>query len=236
MSAVLGFDTATDDVAVAAARGGEALYESLRGPGEKGGPVHARALLGEVESAVTAAGGWEGIERIAVGLGPGSFTGIRVGIASARGLGFSRGLPVAGVCTLDALARGMADAAAGRDRLVVTDARRGQVFAALYAASGERLWGPSVSGPAELAERIAGLERAALGAGSGAVRFRQQLASRSVDIPDDADPVHRVAARHVCVLATARAGVKGSDVVAPIYLRPPDAERWRERGTDRKAE
>jgi tRNA threonylcarbamoyladenosine biosynthesis protein TsaB len=236
LSAVLGFDTATDDVAVAVLRGGETLHESLVGPGERGRPVHAAALLGEVESAVSAAGGWEAVERIAVGLGPGSFTGIRVGIASARGLGFGRGLPVAGICTLDALAGGMADAAAGRDRLVVTDARRGEVFAALYSPAGERLWEPSVSGPGELAERIAGLGRAALGAGSGAVRFRQQLASRSVDIPDDADPVHRVAARHVCALAAARAGLEGPGSVAPIYLRPPDAERWRERGTDRKPE
>lgn len=235
MNAVLGFDTATDDVAVAVLRDGEALYESLCGPVERGGPVHARALLGEVEGAVTAAGGWESIERIAVGAGPGSFTGIRVGIASARGLGFSRGVPVAGVCTVDSLARGMADAAGERDRLVVGDARRGEVFAALYSSVGERLWGPSVSTPEELAERIAGHERAALGAGTGAVRFRQQLASRSVDIPDDADPVHRVAARHVCALAAARAGEDGSDSVAPIYLRPPDAERWRERGTERKA-
>jgi tRNA threonylcarbamoyladenosine biosynthesis protein TsaB len=236
LSTVLGFDTATDDVAVAALRGEEVLYESLCGPVERGGPVHARALLGEVESAVAAAGGWDSIERIAVGTGPGSFTGIRVGIASARGLGFSRGLPVAGVCTLDALARGMAEAAGERDRLVVGDARRGEVFAALYATAGELLWGPSVSTPEDLAERIAGHERAALGAGSGAVRFRQQLASRSVDIPDDADPVHRVAARHVCALATARTGEEGSGSVAPIYLRPPDAKRWRERSTDRKAE
>jgi tRNA threonylcarbamoyladenosine biosynthesis protein TsaB len=235
LSAVLGFDTATDDVAVAVLRGGEVLYESLRGPAENGGPVHARALLGEVEAAVAAAGGWDSIERIAVGAGPGSFTGIRVGIASARGLGFSRGLPVTGACTLDALARGMTDAAGERDRLVVSDARRGEVFAALYAADGERLWGPSVSSPEALAGRIAESERAALGAGSGAVRFRQQLASRSVDVPDDADPMHRVAARHVCALVTARAGDGRSDSVAPIYLRPPDAERWRERGTDRKA-
>jgi tRNA threonylcarbamoyladenosine biosynthesis protein TsaB len=234
LSAVLGFDTATDDVAVATLRGETVLYESLLGPREGGGPVHARALLGEIESAVEAAGGWRSIERIAVGAGPGSFTGIRVGIASAQGLAFSRDLPVASVCTLDALAAGIGGAD-GRDRLVVTDARRGEVFAALYSPAGERLWGPLVGSPEDLAKRIAGLERAALCAGSGAVRFRQQLTSRSVEIPDDAEPVHRVAARHVCALGTAGTGEEASGSVAPIYLRPPDAERWRERGTDRKA-
>jgi tRNA threonylcarbamoyladenosine biosynthesis protein TsaB len=235
LRAALGFDTATDDVAVAVVRGEEVLHESLLGPGEKGGPAHARALLGEVEAAVAAAGGWGEIERIAVGAGPGSFTGIRVGIASAQGLGLGRGLPVAGVCTLDALARGMAGAAGGRDRLVVTDARRGEAFAALYAADGARLWGPLASRPGELGERVSAIERPALCAGSGAVRFRQQLASPSVEIPDDAEPVHRVAARHVCALATAGGG-ESSGPVAPIYLRPPDAKRWRERGTERKAE
>jgi tRNA threonylcarbamoyladenosine biosynthesis protein TsaB len=235
LSAVLGFDTASDDVAVAALHGEEVLYESLQGPAEEGGPRHATALLGEVERALAAAGGWERIERIAVGVGPGSFTGIRVGIASARGLGLSRALPVAGVCTLDALAAGLAEEAGERDRLIVADARRGEVFAALYSPGGERLWDPLVASPGELAERIAGLGSGALCAGSGAVRFRQQLASRSVDIPDDDEPVHRVAARHVCALAAARAGEDDRGSAAPIYLRAPDAKRWRERGTVEKA-
>jgi tRNA threonylcarbamoyladenosine biosynthesis protein TsaB len=236
LSVVVGFDTATEDTAVAALRGGELVYEARLEPAEKGGPLHASALLSEVEAAVAAAGGWGAVGRLAVGVGPGTFTGIRVGIASAKGLGLSRGLPVSGVCTLDALAAGIGEAAGGRDRLALTDARRGEVFAALYSAAGECLWGPLVSAPEELAERIASLERAALCAGSGAVRFRQQLASRNVEIPNDADPVHRVAARHVCALAASGPGEEGSGAVAPIYLRAPDAERWRERGSLEKAE
>jgi tRNA threonylcarbamoyladenosine biosynthesis protein TsaB len=233
--AVVGFDTATDDTAVAATRGEEALYEAQLGPAAKGGPLHSTALLGEVERAVEAVGGWPQVARIAVGIGPGSFTGVRVGIASARGLGLGHGLPVFGVGTLDALGRGLLVAAGGRDGLAVTDARRGEVFAALYSAAGDCLWGPLVISPEDLAERIVALPRPALCGGSGAVRFRQQLVGRGVEIPDDADPVHRVAARHVCALA-AVAGESESGPGAPIYLRAPDAERWRERGTFQKSE
>jgi tRNA threonylcarbamoyladenosine biosynthesis protein TsaB len=177
------------------------------------------------------------VDLLAVGLGPGSFTGLRIGIATARGLATGLGLPVAGVCTLDALGRGMIEPASGappsrlaRERntasLAVFDARRGEVFAALYSESGERIWEPFVCRPEELEERVAALDSPPLAAGSGAVRFRQELARHGVQMADDADPVHRVAARHVCALAAA-SGDGGP--LAPIYLRPPDAERWRER-------
>jgi tRNA threonylcarbamoyladenosine biosynthesis protein TsaB len=145
-------------------------------------------------------------------------------------------LPLSGVGTLDALGLGLDEAAGERDRLAVLDARRGEVAAALYSPSGGRRWDPSLSSPEELIERIAGLERTALCGGSGAIRFRQQLTSRAVEIPDDADPVHRVAARHVCALAAAMSGEDESGSVAPIYLRPPDAERWRERDSLQAAE
>ena len=159
-----------------------------------------------------------------------------MGVATAKAIGFSRGLPISGVSSLDGLALGMVEAAGSRDRLAVFDARRGEVCAALHAAAGERLWGPLLSTPEKLAERIAELADPALCAGSGAVRFRQKLASRAVEIPDDADPVHRIAARHICALAEAGSGEDESGTVAPLYLRPPDAERWRERDSLQAAE
>lgn len=214
----------------------EVLYEALVGLSEKGGPQHTTALLAEIERAAEVAGGWRVVERIAVGVGPGSFTGLRVGIATARALGLSRGLPLSGVGTLDALGHGLGEIAEGRGCLVALDARRGEVAAALYEANGARQWGPSLSSPEELGERIASLPEAVLCGGSGAVRFRQQLTSRKVEIPDDADPVHRVAARHICALAAAMPDEDESGSLAPNYLRPPDAERWRERDSLKAAE
>lgn len=176
---------------------------------------------------------------IAVGRGPGSFVGIRIGIATALGLTASTGLPAVGVCTLDALGRAIAEttgsaARAGSEALAVLDARRGEVFAALYGEGGERLWEPAVLAPETLAARLGELGRPVRAAGPGAVRFRQELASRGTEVPADADPIHRVSARHLCAPA-ASAAEAGDEPLEPIYLRPPDAQRWRERDTSQRA-
>ena len=201
-------------------------------------------LLEEVERGAAAAGGWDEVDLIATGLGPGSFTGVRIAVATARGLAASTGLPATGVCTLDAIAQGLAASAVpssgiaqrrGSGSLAVLDARRGEVFAALYGEDGERLWEPFVGSPEELVERIGELPEPPRAAGSGALRFRQELARSGVEVPDDADPVHRVAARHVCALAAA-GKARDAGPLAPIYLRPPDAVRWRERDTVKTAE
>lgn len=190
-------------------------------------------MLTEVEAAAAAAGGWEAVDLIAVGRGPGSFTGLRIGIATARGLAASLGLPARGVGTLDALGRGIGESGAEGERLAVLDGYRGEVFAALYAASGERLWDPFVCRPEELAARVAELAAPPIAAGPGAVRFRRELSVDGVRIADDSDPVHRVAARDVCALAAALDD--GAESLEPIYLRPPDAERWRERDSLQRA-
>lgn len=180
---------------------------------------------------------------LAAGRGPGSFVGIRIGLATARGLAASTGVPAAGVCTLDALGRAISESTGPSapsspmaeekpiGSLAVLDARRGEVFAALYAPGGERLWEPLVLAPEELCERAGGLPAPPRAAGSGAVRFRKELASRGIEIPGDADPVHHVAARQVCALAAN--GV--DEPLEPIYLRPPDAQRWRERHDSQRA-
>jgi tRNA threonylcarbamoyladenosine biosynthesis protein TsaB len=209
------------------------LFESLFGLSIEGKPRHGSVLLEEVERAAIAGGGWEAIGLIAVGLGPGSFTGLRIGIATARGLALSTGCPIRGVCTLDAIGRALGEGEG--KRLAVVDGGRGEVFAALYSESGERLWEPLVAAPVDLVERVRELARPPRAAGSGALRFRQELTRRGVEIPDDADPVHRVAARHICALAMA-GGAGDVGQFDPIYLRPPDAVRWRERDTFQTAE
>jgi tRNA threonylcarbamoyladenosine biosynthesis protein TsaB len=227
---VVGFDTATADVAVAVTRGTESVTERLLSSPPGSRPRHATELLGEVERAVAEAGGWERVDRIAVGIGPGSFTGLRVGIATARALAQGTGKPLAGVSSLDALARGISEhpAAGERPRLAVIDAKRSEAFASLHDAGGERLWGPLVATPAELAERVAALSVSPLAAGDGAVRFRRDLEDAGAEVLPEDEAAHRLSARQVCLLA-GDVAPSAPHEIRPIYLRPPDAEIWRER-------
>ncbi len=224
---ILGLDTATSDAVVAVTIGGETVAEGRAEPEPGGRPRHAAMLLTQVEGVVAAAGGWERIEMLAVGIGPGTFTGLRIGIATARALGQGRGLAIAPVGSLAALARGIGEGAPGRSRLALIDARRTEVFAALFDDRGDQVWEPFVASPAELAERVGELSQAPLAGGDGSLRFRQQLESAGVEVLPDADPAHRMAARHVCALAASIEPGLPTEV-RPAYLRRPDAELWRE--------
>jgi tRNA threonylcarbamoyladenosine biosynthesis protein TsaB len=230
VTTVLGIDTATADAVVGVTREGEIVTELSEGPAPDGRPRHSRVLLPEIERAVEKAGGWERIDRIAVGVGPGSFTGLRIGISTARALAQARGLPLAGVSTLAALARGIAEhpVLAGRDVLPVLDARRSQVFAALHRPDGAEIWGPFVADPGELASRVRELEPAPLAAGDGSVRFRAELEAAGATVASPEDTVHQIQARHVCALGELATGAP-PDRIEPVYLRPPDAKRWLER-------
>jgi tRNA threonylcarbamoyladenosine biosynthesis protein TsaB len=226
---VLGVDSATADAVVGVVADGEVVSEARVDPGPDGRPRHSQVLLTEIERGVDAAGGWGRIDRIAVGIGPGSFTGLRIGIATARGLAQATEVPIAPVGTLVALALGMSPAAgtAGSLALPVIDARRGEVFAALL-EDGAEVWPPFVASPAELAERLRELDRPSLAAGDGALRFAAELEAAGATVAPPEDPIHRVAARHVC--AVGEAAVEASpDQIRPLYLRPPDAKRWLER-------
>ncbi len=228
MPVTLGMDTATADTAVAVAGAGEAI-ETGSGPGADGRPLHARVLLAAIEEAVTAAGGWAAIELIAVGVGPGSFTGLRIGISTARALAQARELPLVGVPSTSALAAGIAAVpeASARNRLAIIDARRGEVFAALDEGAGPG--DPVVCPAAELAgifpaEALSG----SLAAGDGSLRFTPEIEALGVEVLDRGSPAHRLSARQVCALGAA-ADPGGLEAVRPMYLRRPDAERWRER-------
>jgi tRNA threonylcarbamoyladenosine biosynthesis protein TsaB len=185
-------------------------------PGSRGD--HAARLLPLVEQALAQAGlAWGDVDRLAVGVGPGGFTGLRIGIATARALGQANGLPLVPVGSLAALAAG----AEGRVAAVL-DARRGEVFAGVWEA-GRELMPPAALAPEELARRLAAMDAPVQAVGDGAVRFRLELERAGVDVPADGSPVHRISAAPLC-----RLGAVGEpaerDRVLPDYRREPDAK------------
>jgi tRNA threonylcarbamoyladenosine biosynthesis protein TsaB len=226
MVVVLGFDTATPDAVVGVSADRGPLLELSSPPGADGRPNHARVLLPEIERCVEAAGGWGRIDRIAVGIGPGSFTGLRIGIATARALAQAREIPVAPVGSLAALARGIARAGGSR-ALPMIDARRGEAFAALYDGENE-VWEPFVAPPERLAERLRDLAGPVLAAGDGALRFAAELEAAGATVAPPQDPIHHLTASDVCATGEA-ASEAPPDLIQPLYLRPPDAKRWLER-------
>ena len=204
--------------------GGEPL-DRRHDPAAGERPGHATRLLGLVEEALADAGlAPEELDRIAVGVGPGSFTGLRIGVATARALAQATGAELVGVSTLRALA---AEAAppAGQPVLAAIDARRGEAFAAAYAANAV-LVPPAALPPDELARVAGGLQAPPLAVGDGAIRFRASLESAGARVPPDGDRVHRVSAGRVCRLgAELEPGPPAA--VRPEYLRLPDAEARR---------
>jgi tRNA threonylcarbamoyladenosine biosynthesis protein TsaB len=219
---VLGMDTATPDAVVGVTAGGELVHESRVEPGPDGRPRHSQVLLPEIERSVEAAGGWERIERIAVGIGPGSFTGLRIGIATARALAHARGIAVRPVSSLAALADPLDPS---RPRLPLIDARRGELFAALHEA-GDVRWPPFVAPPEALAERVGKAFPGAvtpIAAGDGAIKFRAALEAVGVEVPSDESQLHVVRAQSVCHLALGGTATP-PEAVLPDYLREPDAK------------
>lgn len=216
---LLGFDTATSATVVGVLDAAGVVTEVRDDPAPGARPAHANRLLSAAHDALERAGlDWEDVERIAVGVGPGSFTGLRIGIATARALAQARGLPLVGVSSLEALALGAGNADIV---LAVLDARRGEAFAAGWRA-GVPVLAPAALSPDALAERVRALEGAPLAVGDGAVRFRSPLEAAGAHIPPDEDGAHRLRAEHVC-----RLGVAGTptdrDALLPDYLREPDA-------------
>ena len=226
---VLGVDSATADAVVGVTAGGELVREARVDPGPDGRPRHSQVLLEEIERSVEEAGGWARIERIAVGIGPGSFTGLRIGVSTARALAQARQIPIVPVGSLTALARGISEGGSAALALPVIDARRSEAFAALFGDDGAELWAAFVTQPAELAARVEELEETPLAAGDGALRFGAELEAAGATVAPPDDPIHRIAARHICAVGEAAAAEATPDQIQPLYLRPPDAKRWLER-------
>jgi len=230
---ILALDTATPaTVAAVWSSDGDIAQELRDDPDSRSKPRHTTKLLSLTFQALARAGiGWPEIDRIAVGVGPGTFTGLRIGIATARALAGAREIPLIGVSTLESLALGAAtggDAvSAGEPVIAVIDARRGEVFAAGWRVGrGERLDEPAIMPRAlepEGAARNLDKHPAALVIGNGAVKFRPILERSGASIPEDESRLHEVSALHHCRLALG-APLGSPELVRPEYLRLPDAE------------
>jgi tRNA threonylcarbamoyladenosine biosynthesis protein TsaB len=228
---ILGLDTATRATTVALLDPDAGTVTERRDdppPGHR--PRHTTRLLELVVAALRGAdSGWEDVGRIAVGIGPGTFTGLRIGVSTARALAAARDLPLVGVSTLHSLAHGAAAAAEGRAVLAVLDARRGEAFAAGWSSAavadpGARpLLEPCALTPDGLAEGLGGPETGWLAVGEGAVEFRTVLERSGAVIPEDSSNLHRVSAIDHCRLAMGLPS-QNRDDVRPAYLRLPDAE------------
>jgi tRNA threonylcarbamoyladenosine biosynthesis protein TsaB len=216
---LLGLDTATTATVAGVLRADGSVVEVRDDPAPGVRPGHANRLLAAAEEALErSAVGWDAIERLAVGVGPGSFTGLRIGIATARALAQARGLPLVGVSSLEALAVGACDPPLV---LAVLDARRGEAFAAAW-RGGAPVLAASALAPDALAERVRGLPAPPLAVGDGAVRFRDPLEAAGALVPPDEDGVHRLRAEPLCRLGAA--GIPTDrDALLPDYLREPDA-------------
>lgn len=174
---VLGLDTATAATAAGLRLTDGSVLERRDDPPAGARPGHATRLLAMIAELLREAGvSWEQIERIAVGLGPGRFTGLRVGVATARGLAHSRGIELVGVSSLQALALGALEGLGGEDLparpeavLAAIDARRGEVFTAAYerdpAGPPRELSAAAALAPGRVAELVAGARGRAGGAG-----------------------------------------------------------------------
>jgi tRNA threonylcarbamoyladenosine biosynthesis protein TsaB len=229
----LALDTSTAAGSVAVRRNGETAVVRA---GDASLP-HATRLPGDLVDALRTSGATlDDVSVLAVGLGPGAFTGLRVGIATVQGLAFARGLPVVGISALDAIA---SVAAAEADEIAVwLDGARKEVFAARYRRAPTALFGvealsdPIAASPdtvlTEWARR--GWSRPSVWTGEGAAMYRDVLLRRAPDAAIRsfdalrADLVGRLGERAFA------AGLAGPPhALRPVYVRRPDAELARDR-------
>ncbi|WP_327637802.1 tRNA (adenosine(37)-N6)-threonylcarbamoyltransferase complex dimerization subunit type 1 TsaB [Kribbella sp. NBC_00482] len=207
---LLAFDTSSAAVTVALATpAGEIVASSTTVDALRHGELLAPAIAAALETAGVTP---RDLTGIAVGVGPGPFTGLRVGLVTARTMGEVLGIEVSGVCSLDILAR---QSTLTLPVAVATDARRKEIYWALYdgpAADGSRrrLEGPAVDKPAEVAHVMSGLPLI----GRGAVLYADALGVSAVEVPEY--PSADVLAAGV---ATGTLEVVAPD---PLYLRRPD--------------
>lgn len=207
---ILAVDTSTPQVTAGIVRDGETVAEKLHLDAR----AHNEVLVPLIQQCLTDSGvAATELDAVVVGCGPGPFTGLRVGMATAASFADALGIPCYGICSLDALAGGVGD------ELVVTDARRREVYFAAY-RDGQRVFGPAVAKPADVMELL-----------------KEELAAEAADFaPSQArgslSHIEQIAGLEVAaeqVFPTLTAMVEAVDFdsapgpLVPLYLRRPDA-------------
>lgn len=228
----MAIDTATDVCAIALGDGNRLVDESTILAGRS----HLEMVLSEIYGLLSRQGSKiTDVDAIVAGTGPGTFTGLRVGIATARGLAQALQKPIYGSSTLRALAQGVIEGgdegARNMQILPVIDAKRGQVFAQLFTA-GEK--GAAAASdilcldPGELIGKLSGLtSKTVLAAGSGVLAYWPQFeAAGQVEVTYPGDPLHRVrAAFHLLAAKGGPYQPRLLQEVLPVYGRGPDADK-----------
>ncbi|MEU9051637.1 tRNA (adenosine(37)-N6)-threonylcarbamoyltransferase complex dimerization subunit type 1 TsaB [Streptomyces sp. NPDC048384] len=205
---LLALDTATPAVTVALHDGTDVIASSSQVDARR----HGELLLPAVDRVLAEAGvKLDAVTGVVVGIGPGPYTGLRVGLMTADTFGLVLGVPVHGVCTLDGLAYA-ADIEKG-PFVVATDARRKEVYWARYADSRTRLTDPAVDRPADIADQVAGLPAV----GAGALLYPDTF-------PRAHEPEHVSAAALAALAAERLAAGEELPAPRPLYLRRPDAQ------------
>ncbi|MEU3352589.1 tRNA (adenosine(37)-N6)-threonylcarbamoyltransferase complex dimerization subunit type 1 TsaB [Streptomyces sp. NPDC037389] len=209
---LLALDTATPAVTVALHDGESVVAESTQVDARR----HGELLLPAVDRVLREAGTkLDAVTGIVVGVGPGPYTGLRVGIVTAATFGATLSVPVHGLCTLDGIAYAAGQQGLTGEFVVATDARRKEVYWARYADARTRITEPAVDRPAELTERLAGLTAV----GAGAVLYRDAFSDVREELPQ-----HQSAAS-LAALAAEKLRTGGEFLPdQPLYLRRPDAQ------------
>ncbi len=230
---ILAFDTATRATSVALSDPGTGSEFEARDDPEPGArPGHTARLMPLIVEVLERSGcGWNELDLIAVGTGPGTFTGLRIGVATARALSRAREVPLVGVSTLRVAGPPGQPGGPGRRprsgagrprRAPAGGVRRGLGRRRPGLGSTPSLAAAAIS-PADLAESTVELGRRRLAVGDGAVEFREVLERPGTLIPADDSELHRVSAAYHCRLAARQPAIR-TRAVSPEYLRRPDAE------------
>lgn len=233
---ILAFDTSGDQLTVALGTARE-IVAARHEPAPR---AHLSSLIPTIDTLLEEAGlAIRDVEYLAVGVGPGSFTGLRIGVATARGLAQAAGKPLIGVSSLDILAQSAAIEPTGADLIYpITDAKRGEVYTAVYENDGRRLGEYRVTRPETLARELAGLEGTAVLVGDGLARYgalfketahsgapeKIDFAPESAWLPN-ALVLIKLAEERILLEKGLPAGQRFpyGDVL-PMYLRLPEAE------------